>query len=315
MTEAGWHVARRASLGLALAAVLAFSTAAHAETEAERIFKDAQKAMAAKSYDAACSGFQRSYELSSGRGALYGLAQCEAARGAGLATQLRLWSLVREKFVDTPEVEREAADQIRGLEARVARIVVEAPPRGGQVVVVVDGRPGAVGEAIPVDAGRHVVEVTIDGAAQPPVEVTVVDGERRTVAAAAPAPEAPPPPVAPPPPAEESGPPWMLAGFIATGVGVAGFTLFAVTAPTLAGASSDLDAICNEDRTVCDDEEAEQIVADAEGLQAPNTIGLVLGLTGLAAGATFFVLAAVDDGSPSSNVAVGPGRVAWQGRF
>jgi hypothetical protein len=314
VTGATWLGVGRVGLGLALAAALALPTAAHAETEAERIFRDAQKAMDAKSYDAACAGFQRSFELSSGRGALYGLAQCEAARGAGLATQLRLWTQVREKFVDTPEIEREAAEQVRGLETRVARILVEAPARGGQVVVVLDGRPAAAGDATPVDAGRHVVEVTIDGAAQPAVEVTVADGERRTVPATVPAAPAPPPPAAAPPPAEEDGPPWMLAGLVATGVGVAGLTLFAVTAPTLASASSDLDALCNADRTDCEPEAA-QVAADAEGLQAPNTIGLVLGLTGLAAGATFFVLAAVDEGSPSNTVAVGPGRVAWQGRF
>jgi hypothetical protein len=314
VSGARWHAARRASLGFAIAAVLALPRVAHAETEAERIFKNAQKAMDEKSYDAACSGFQRSYELSSGRGALYGLAQCEAARGAGLATQLRLWSQVRERFVDTPEVEREAAEKIRDLEARVARIVVEPPSSAGQVVLTIDGEPGTVGEAIPVDAGRHVVEVTIDGAAQPPVEVTVVDGERLRVPAAAAAPTAPPPQITPPPPAEESGPPWMLAGFIAAGVGLAGFTLFAVTAPTLAAASSDLDEICDAERQRCD-ESAAQIVADAEGLQAPNTIGLIVGLTGIAAGATFFVLAAVDDGSRSSGVDVGPGRVAWRGSF
>lgn len=109
-------------------------------------------------------------------------------------------------------------------------------------------------------------------------------------------------------------PPWPV--YVAGGVGVVGFALFAGFGAASASTASDLDACapsCPEDlRRDADAAKRNQLIAN---------IGLGVGITGLAAAGTIWVLDAVvfddDDGAESSDLAlqVGPTSVSLSGSF
>ncbi len=307
--------------GIALSAAFAFALAlpvgvARAES-AEELFARGEKAMDRKDYDAACAAFATSFQLSDGKGALYRLAQCDDARGGRLATQLENWKRVRERFADKADLVSEADKRIAALDAQVARLTIR---RGAgapaNLAVAIDGRQSPLDEPIPVDAGSHVVVGTAAAGSPLRVEISVRDGEQRTVELAAEkvASEVERPP--PPPPDEELDFPFTTAGFIAGGVGIAGLAVFAISTPILAGASSDIDDACGADR-VCTPAEARAAAAaasDAEAWQVPNIAGLVVGVVGVGLGVTFLVIGSTTDDEPIE-ARVGPGRVSVRGTF
>lgn len=311
---------KRAPRGIAFCTAVALATlsgAASAET-AEEIFARAEKAMAKKDYETACPAFATSFQMSDGKGALYRLAQCEDARGGRLATQIKNWKEVRDRFADKADIVAEAEKRIAALSGQVARLTIkrgEGAP--ADLKVELDGHQTPLDEAVPVDAGKHSVVGTASGGQPMRVETFLEDGEQRTV-------ELAPEKVAlkddrpPPPPTDESagdGFPFTTAGFVAGGVGIAGLALFAISTPIIAGASSDIDDACGEDR-VCTPTEAraaDDAASTGETWQVPNIAGLVVGVVGVGLGVTFLVIGAQSDAPVEASV--GPGRLDLRGTF
>jgi hypothetical protein len=311
---------------LALGGALVWAPAAAQDPTAEQLFDQGQKAMARRDWASACPTLRRSWERSAGRakGALYHLARCEdEARAGRLATSLALWREVYPLFVDQGDIQIEATDRIRILEAKVARVSLRrgagSPP---SLRAELDGQPAKLDERIPVDAGRHVVRALADGHAPAQQEIDVADGSSTTLdlqpgpstgVTTTVVPVGPPPASGAPasPPDEGSGSGWTTAGWITGGVGVAGLALFAISGVIISGAEGDIEAACDPDRTGCGPEAAE--AADrGETWMAPNAIGLGVGLVGLGLGVTFLVIGAGDDGT---QVAVRGDGVTLRGRF
>jgi hypothetical protein len=106
-------------------------------------------------------------------------------------------------------------------------------------------------------------------------------------------------------------------GFIAGGVGIVGFILFAVTGLGAKSAHDRLDQNCGTGQ--CRDPwAAESDIADGRMLQTAANIGLATGLTGVALGATLLVLDAKPmNDAPHGGVSIVPqgGVVTFGGRF
>ncbi len=319
---------RLAAVLLTLGSAVVGAPAAAQDPTPEQLFEQGQTAMQRRDWATACPTLRRSYEASKGRakGALYHLARCEDETRAGrLATALTLWRDVYPLFVDQADIQTEATERIRVLEGKVARLQLRrgaGSPR--DLSAEIDGQAAAFDDRIAVDAGRHVVRAIAEGHAPADLPVDIGNGELRTldlqpgargavaptVVVVGPGPEDPGTRVEPPPD-ESSGSGWTTAGWISGGVGVAGLLVFAITAPMVASAESDLDAMCEADRTNC-----EAGAADAaergETLLVPNTIGFVVGVAGVALGVTFLVVGSGDDGA---QVAVRGDGVELRGRF
>ena len=123
-------------------------------------------------------------------------------------------------------------------------------------------------------------------------------------------------PSAPPHAPKDDGAALRTAGYIAGGVGIAGFILFAVAGIGAKNAHDRLDEACAAGR--CTDVSRDADIADGKLLQTAANIGLATGLTGLGLGATLVVLGShstsdvmptVGSSSPSG------GMINFAGRF
>lgn len=318
---------RGIALSLALVG-LTFAGPALAAPTAEELFAKGEAAMKKKDYDTACTAFATSYQLSDGKGALYKLAQCDDARGGRLATQLKNWKEVRDRFPEKPEIVAEAETRIRELSGQVGKLTLR---RGSQAPkdlrAEIDGRESPFDTPIPVDSGRRSISGTSPGGTPIRQDIIVRDGESQTVTIGpnGGSEPTPPPPPPPPPPGGTSGDatssafPWTTAGFVAGGVGVAGLAVFALSAAQLASASGDLDDLCpagSDGTRRCsraDEQKAADLKSSGEAWQVPNVVGLVVGIVGVGAGVTFLVVGAQSD--PSVEASIGPGHVGVRGAF
>ncbi len=174
-------------------------------------------------------------------------------------------------------------------------------------------------DPIPVKPGNVDVDVATSGAAAPfHKTLTLRAGERAPLDVDANAPGtvvAPPPPKIAEPTTHKPG--WMLPVAIAgAGVGVVGMIMFAIEGVASNNTYSDLKKQCGA--APCPPSLASE-VSSGKTQQAIANVGLVIGVVGLAVGATFFVLWVLPQKSStaSANVGltVGPGSLGLVGRF
>jgi hypothetical protein len=101
-----------------------------------------------------------------------------------------------------------------------------------------------------------------------------------------------------------------MAGYIAGGVGIAGFVLFAIAGIGAKNAHDRLDESCNAGH--CDDASAQE----GKSLQTAANIGLATGIAGLGLGATLIVLGhPSNDAAPAVGMSGRGGVVTFAGRF
>lgn len=182
-------------------------------------------------------------------------------------------------------------DHVKGLEAVVGRLRVEAPA-GAKLAV--DGAPLAspapLRDPVEVDPGAHRVTATPEAGAPLEATVNVRAGEIATVQLrpAGAAPDAPTVGTTPPPSDAERTSPgvarWVVAGSL-VGVGVAGLVGAGVVAASRAGDRDTLDAQQASSPGVCADR-ASAACAERQDLldtmAAKQTTSLVLGVSGAA---------------------------------
>lgn len=120
---------------------------------------------------------------------------------------------------------------------------------------------------------------------------------------------------APPPLSKDDGDALKTAGYIAGGVGIAGFILFAIAGIGAKNAHDRLDEDCNAGP--CTDASHESDIADGKLLQTAANIGLAAGLTGLGLGATLIVLGShsASDAMPAEGTSAQGGMITFAGRF
>jgi len=160
-----------ARAALVLVAVMLPVTRAHAEeydsAAAEVLFREGKQLMDQKNYAAACPKLAESHRLDPATGSVLALGLCYEAEGK-LASAWAAYTDAAQRAKREGQADREqfAAGRARELEPKLARLVVsvESPTPGLEVIR--DGvhvRPAALGTAIPIDPGEHVVEARAPG--------------------------------------------------------------------------------------------------------------------------------------------------------
>ena len=140
---------------------------AHAQNvDAETLFAEGEKQMAAGKLDEACESFAASNRIEQRAGTLLNLGQCQEQRGK-LASA---WVAFRESLTRAkdPAKRQFATDRIAAIEPRLSSITIELPAasRIADLVVLRDGQPvdvALLGRAIPVDGGPHTIEARATG--------------------------------------------------------------------------------------------------------------------------------------------------------
>jgi hypothetical protein len=290
------------ALTLCLAApIWAFAQTPAEKARAEQQFRQARKSMEARDFQKALELLRESQSIEKRPSTLLNIAVCEEELGQ-LATALLHF---REVGPQLPPRDARLAiikEHVDKLEPRVPRLDISVPagaPTG--TTVTLDGspvEPAAWGAPIAVDPGPHVVVVTAPGAPPQRREVLAVEA-RSLVVSFAPWSSAPRPPDRRAPSPSDGR---RDAGFVVGGVGLAGLGVFAVTGFLAIAQHDALEKECPShvgcSRSVVDGAES------GKALTVASTVGLAIGVAGLAAG-TFLVVTSAPGKKPPTTATFG----------
>lgn len=252
--------------------------------------------MAAGSYDIACARFRDSDKLDPAVGTRFNLADCEEKRGR-VATAWSLFRGVLSELAEDDDRRPIAQERVRALEPRLPYLTMRRDPATPPGVRVrIDGvelGEGTFGVPLPMDPGAHdLALVPAEGGDGQRSTFTLREGERREmpirlgqVAEAEPT-------------AKASGDVVLLRedssqrkwAYVTGGVGAAGIAFGAVTGIITLSKKSTANANCSDHYKVCN---PAGIDANESGrtFGALSTIGLTVGVVGLAAGAYLWLTA------------------------
>ena len=271
---------------------------------AEALFNKGLADMEAGRFDIACPAIGESYRLDPRGGTLFTLAECEAKAGkiatavARYEDYLQFFSRLEPKK-QKQQLGREkiAIEQKQALSQDVPLLTLVLPPNApADTHVLRDGvelaRP-ALGIALPVDPGEHVIVVQIPG--QPPSEqrFAIAKREKKTIPIdikLQPKKVEPPPPEPPkkgepelPPPTGPSG--RRIGAYVLGGVGVAGIVVGAVTGGLVFAKKGTITSNC--DGAECS-QTGLDAVDSAKGLGTISTITFIAGAASLGTAAVLF---------------------------
>ncbi len=157
--------ARRLAAAMVAAAVLAASRAPRAQTSdpaaAAELFRQGRAALDAKDYEMACGRLLESLRLDARVGTLISLGECEEARGQLAAAQLR-WRQAAQLARRIGDARAAYCDErVAAIDPRVPRLTIRFAPGVPPGTFVrrdsVDVGPAAIGVALPIEVGHHVV--------------------------------------------------------------------------------------------------------------------------------------------------------------
>jgi hypothetical protein len=284
----------RMAIMLALA-VVTFAASALAQTPssqdralAESLFREARKLAKVSDYDAACPKYAESHRLDPQLGTLLHLATCHEAQGktasawAEFSAATELAELKGEKR--RIKLARDRAD---ALEPNLSRLKVHLAQSADQVTVELDGRDMAaatLATPFPIDPGDHRISAVGVAGASWKQAVRIPEGAGVTAVHVPLLDDTPDD-------AGDAAPPddnLTTYAWIAGGVGVAGLGVMTIFGVVAASQSSDADGLC--EGRFCSDEGLEGH-KNAENSATIATVGLILGLTGIATAATLFIIA------------------------
>ncbi|APR79558.1 Hypothetical protein A7982_04905 [Minicystis rosea] len=261
--------------------------------------------MDAGRYETACPPIEESYTLDPRPGTLITLAECEAKRGR-IATAVKRYedyltlhaALTPEKKRKQGDREKVAREQKAMLSPLVPELLLTLPRAPHGTVVSLDGAPltpAALGAAVVVDPGEHVITVRVPQRQPREVRVAIGRGEKRSLLL-----EVPPAPavttsspdvtVTPPMPQRQGPSGQRIASIVTGSVGIAGLVVGAITGAVAVSKKGVLKQHCGigGDPTACDHEG--KLAAD--GLETSgliSTIGFGIGIAGAATGIALFV--------------------------
>jgi hypothetical protein len=149
------------------------------------LFRRGRELMEEKKIAEACESFAESQRLDPGAGTLLNLAVCHEEQGRTATAWAELSDALalarRDQRLDRIEL---AEKHMSAIEPRLSRLVVLAPRERALRITRNGGEvPGAaIGVAVPVDPGRHVIEAFSGTRSVFRVEIDVAgDGDRRVV--------------------------------------------------------------------------------------------------------------------------------------
>lgn len=331
----GWAAALLAGT-LALSTVYiepSYAAPTPAETKkATDLFLEGRKIYdAGKDYPGAMAKMQQSYDTVNSPNSLVYVARCQTRLGNHKESWRTFKRVIAEadaraatdgaKYKPTRD---SAAVEILEVQKQIALLNITVNTTSPGAVARVNGavlQPNELGQDYPIDAGAVDVSLEVPGFAPSNQRLTLKKGERQVVALTPGAANAAvtPPPVTPPP--KRSKPPFLPIAIAFGAVGVGGMAMFAAGGALSSSTFSDLEAACPTGR--CPDHSNDELIDDGKTQQTIANVGVVVGGVGLAASATFFILAATvkgkpvktGEGEPSIALDVGPTWVGAHGSF
>jgi hypothetical protein len=286
----------------------------------------------------ACPKFEASLKTEPGVGTMFNLADCYENVGKTASA----WSMYLEVAALTradgqKDREQLARTRAKKLEPRLNKLTVDVAPDMNGVrgfVVRRDGSEvirGMYGSAIPVDPGQHDLEATAPGrkrweksvnvtgeGTQTMVSVPVLEPDAAAAAPIATAPSASVQPITPAQPEQtaQGGSTLRTLGWVTLAVGAAGLVLGGVTGGMALGKKSDLEGKCTPDRRCSPD--LKDDISSYNGMRTLSTVGFVIGAVGVVGGVVLIWRGGGKSEAPrkeTGRLVIGPGSLAWQGRF
>jgi hypothetical protein len=295
---------------------------------AQKTFEAADALYDNKQYEAASMAFRTSFEIVASPNSLLMIARCSVALGRYAAAHAQLEDAVRvaeaaagadAKYAPTLQA---AKDELVAVRARVAVIHLRAgglPPGtavtvGGEAVagsalekpvIVAPGSTAVIARAQGYAELRRTVEVAAGGEAEVAIQLDRL------------APNEPParsPAAAVPPPEASGRSSLRTAALVAGGLGVANLAGFVVLGMVHNAKYSSLEEECPNKQCPAD---LRDTVDSGKTFQTLANTSLVIGLVGVAAGATLFAVSTRASAQPttSATIAAGPGALRLMGTF
>ncbi len=244
---------------------------------------------------------------------LINLANCEEKVGR-LADALGHWAEARlhAQTENAKPIAEEAEKRQSALEPRVPKLTIaiaQSAPK--DTTVTRDGvalGAVAIGIALPVNPGDHVIVAAAPGRAEARASIRVAEGEAKSIEVAPGEPRAEPARERPAPPARRGTSPLVWIGF---GTAIVGVGVGAVTGVMALGKASSAKDAC-PDHT-CTDPSKLDDVSTGRTLGTISTIAFVVG--GAFAAVGVYGLLVRPSADASVGVALGPGSAALRGSF
>ena len=275
---------------------------------AEALFNQGVAAMKAGNYDAGCPAVAESHRLDPRPGTLFTLAECEARWGKVATAVAHYTDFVRmvsrlpqDKRAPYAARKQMAEDSLAKLNPTVPQLTLVMPEAApAQTVVKRDGQvlgAAALGIALPVDPGEHVVVTQVPGGPEHQMRIVIGLGESKTVqveieqgaapmtsgSASASSGAEPSATRAVPTTAQRR---YVSGTWIAGGVGAAGMVVWGVTGLMAMSKKSTVNERCNG--SVCSSPTGKEAGDSGRTLAQVATVGLGVGVAGLAVGAALY---------------------------
>jgi len=302
--------------------------------QAQSRFMRGKDLLTKKQYDQALVEFRASHDIVSSPNARLEIARCEREMGKLVAAYAELGRTsveAKELIAQDNRYQRtydSAQNERAELEPQLGFVTLTITGATDQTTVSIDGeeiRRAAWNEPAPVAPKSSEIVVTTPGHTPVRKTVALAAGQKQALTIDAlsgdPTDTAPPPP--PPEPAPEtssSGIPLRTWAYVAGGVGAAGLVTFTVGALMAKSTYDDLNQACRGGP--CPSDKSGEI-SSGKTQQTIANVGLAVGIIGVAAGATLFVLsmpkssepAAPAAPPPSTALVVGPGWAGLRGQW
>jgi hypothetical protein len=304
----------RCSIAVTAICAFGFSQAAAATpaSEADALFQKGLEAMHAGAYANACPLLQESYRLDPVPGALFTVAECEAAWGkleaaVGHYQKFldRLPSLPPERRDSFEERRKIALEKMDALILVMPEITIAVPPAAATDLVVrrngVIVEPSSYGVGQKVDPGPYVVTVEEGGANV--WERRLALGEHDRARVEVPWPLAPvTPSVATPSPASapSTRAPRRTGAYIAGGIGVVGLATGTIAGIVALTKKSSVDANCVD--LLCNTR-GESALSGGKTAATISTVAFPIGLVASGIAAFLFVTSAERTDAPATSTA------------
>jgi hypothetical protein len=293
--------------------------------QAQARFARGKELLAKKQYDAALAEFRASHEIVGSPNTRLELARCLRAMGRQVAAYAELGRAAVEakelvgqdnryqRAFDSATTERAEIEPQLGFVA----LTIQNPTDDTKVTVGGEEiRRAAWGEPAPAVAGA--TEVIVETPGHGPVKrtLTLVAGQKTPLTIDAqsgdlPGGPAPPPPEPPRP--ESTTSPLRTGAYVAGGIGVAGLVTFGIAGIMARSTYNDLNSACSGGP--CPSDKTGEI-SSGKTQQTIANVGLVVGIAGVAAGGTLFVLS-LPKSTPgtTTGVVVSPGWMGVRGSW
>lgn len=287
---------------------------------AEALFTEGRALATSGKCAEAIPKFQASQKLDPGVGTLLNLAECYEQVGKTASA----WAEYREaislaRLAGSKEREELATERAKALEPKLSRLAIKVTGDAAGVTITRDGEAvesAELGQAIPVDPGKHVIEASAPGKQKFSQTIEIGDNaDSKTVeipALAEGTGGGAVPPGDEPAASKSDGSTQRTIGLIVGGVGIVGVAVGAVFGLQASSKWDDAKAKCDDYPYGCGSDGV-SLADDANSAATISTIGFIAGGVLIAGGATLFLTAGSSDDKVS--LGIGPGSVRIRGRF